>query len=66
MAECRRVSLAWSNMSALEFPSRIPNMAIEHRVRSSTARSRASSPRSRDRCPTRTRSPPDASNRSPA
>lgn len=66
MAECRRVSLAWSNMPALEFPSRIPSTAIEHRARSLPARSRASSPRCRDRCPTRTRSPPDASNRSPS
>lgn len=66
MAECRRVSLAWSNMSALEFPSRILCTAIEHRGRPRPPRSWPSSPRSRDRCPTRTRSPPDASNRSPS
>lgn len=64
MAECRRVSLAWSNMSALEFPSRILRTAIEHRDRPQPPRSRPSSPRSRDRCPTRTRSPPDASSTS--
>lgn len=61
MAECRRVSLAWSNVSALEFRSRILRTAIEHRDRSPPPRSRPSSPRSRGRCPTRTRSPPDAS-----
>jgi hypothetical protein len=66
MAECRRLSLSWSGVSVLEFPSRILDMAIEHRDRSEAARSRPSSPRSRDRCPTRTRSPPDASSRSPS
>lgn len=66
MAECRRVSLAWSNMSALEFPSRILHTPIEHLDRPQPPRSRPSSPRSRDRCPTRTRSPPDASSRSPS
>lgn len=66
MAECRRLSLAWSNVSALEFPSRILRTPIEHRDRSQPPRSRPSSPRSRDRCPTRTRSPPDASSTSPS
>jgi hypothetical protein len=66
MAECRRLSLSWSSVSVLEFPSRILCTAIEHRDRSELARSRPSSPRSRDRCPTRTRSPPDASSRSPS
>jgi len=66
MAECRRLSLSWSCVSVLEFPSRILGTAIEHRDRSEPARSRPSSPRTRDRCPTRTRSPPDASSRSPS
>lgn len=66
MAECRRVSPAWSNRSALEFASRISNTAIEHSDRSHPARSRATSPRSRDRCPTRSRSPPHASSPSPS
>lgn len=61
MAECRRLALAWSHVSVLEFASRLRCMAIEHRDRSESPRSRSSSPRSRDRCPTRTRSPPDAS-----
>lgn len=64
MAECRRLSLSWSNVSALEFPSRLRCTPIEHRDRSEPPRSRSSSPRSRDRCPIRTRSPPDASSRS--
>jgi hypothetical protein len=66
MAECRRLALAWSSVSMLEFPSRIRCTSIEHRGRSKSPRSRASSSRSRDRCPTRTRSPPDASSRSPS
>lgn len=64
MAECRRLSLSWSNVSALEFPSRFLRTAIEHRDRSKPRRSCSSSRRTRDRCPTRTRSPPDASSRS--
>jgi len=64
MAECRRLSLSWSSVSALEFPSRLRCTPIEHRDRSDPPRSRSSSPSSRDRCPIRTRSPPDASSRS--
>ncbi len=64
MAECRRLSLSWSNVSVLEFPSRLRCTAIAHRDRSEPPRSRPSPPRSRDRCPIRTRSPPDASSRS--
>lgn len=60
MAECRRLSLSWSNVSALEFPSRLRGTPIEHRDRSQPPRSRPSLPSSRDRCPIRTRSPPDA------
>lgn len=66
MAECRRLLLVWSNVSVLGFPSRILRTPIEHRDRSKPARSRSSSPRSRYRCPTRTRSPPDDSSRSPS
>jgi hypothetical protein len=64
IAECRRLSLSWSSLSTLEFPSRILCTPIGHRDRSEPPRSRSSSASSRDRCPTRTRSPPDASSRS--
>jgi len=64
MAGSRRFSLSWSNVSVLEFPSRLRCTAIEHHDRPESPRSRSSPPRSRDRCPTRTRSPPDASSRS--
>lgn len=60
MAACRRLSLSWSNLSALEFPSRLRCTSIEHCDRSESPRSRSPSWRSRDRCPTRTRSPPGA------
>jgi hypothetical protein len=64
LAQCRCLSLAWSGACALVFPSRFSCTAIEHRRgpdrRSSRPRHRAS----RDRCPTRTRSPPGASSRS--
>ena len=66
MAGCRRLALSWSQVSVLEFASRLRGTPIEHRDRSESPRSRSSSPRSRDRCPTRTRSPPDASSRSPS
>jgi hypothetical protein len=64
MAACRRLSVSWSNVSVLEFPSRILCTSFEHFDRSKPPRCRPSSPRSRDRCPIRTRSPPNASNRS--
>ena len=64
MAGCRRLELAWSGSSVLEFPSRLSCTAIEQGDRSEPPRSRASCPRSGDRCPTRTRSPPGASSRS--
>ena len=62
-AECRRLTLGWSHSSVLVFPSRLSRTAFEHRDRSESPRSRSSPGRSRDRCPTRTRSPPGASNR---
>lgn len=61
MAACRRLALSWSQVSVLEFASRLRCTPIEHCDRSESPRSRSASPRSRDRCPTRTRSPPDAS-----
>lgn len=64
MAECRRLALVWSESSVLVFPSRLLCTAIEQRDRSKSPRSRSSCQRSRDRCPTRTRSPPGASSRS--
>ena len=64
MAECRQLSLSWSSVSALEFPSRLRCTPIEHRDRSKPPRSCSSPPSRRDRCPIRTRSPPDASSRS--
>jgi hypothetical protein len=64
MAECRRISLCWSNVSVLEFPSRLRCTSIGHLDRLDPSRSCLSSTGSRDRCPIRTRSPPDASSRS--
>lgn len=64
IAECRRLALRWSKSSVLVFPSRLSCTAIEHRDRSQSPRSRAPLARSRDRCPTPTRSPPGASSRS--
>ena len=66
MAACRRLLLAWSTMSALEFPSRLLDTAIEHPDGSLAPGSPTSSNRSHDSCQTRTRSPPDASSRSPS
>lgn len=65
MAECRRLACLWSTSSALAFRSRLRCTSIEHVGRPSPARSGSSVARSRDRCPTRTRSPPGASSRSP-
>jgi hypothetical protein len=61
MAVCRGLMLGWSRSSALEFRSRLINTAIEHRGRSTRSRSGSSTTTSRNRCPTRTRSPPGAS-----
>ena len=65
IAECRRLALLWSNSSVLLFPSRLRATAIEHLDRPESARSLPSSPRSKDRCLTPTRSPPGASSKSP-
>lgn len=64
MAECRRLSLGWSGVSPLEFPSRLLCSAIELLAQSDPPRSRPPQSRSQDKCPTRTRSPPDASSAS--
>ena len=64
IAECRRLALVWSNSSVLGFPSRLRDTAIEHLDWSESARSSPSSPRSKDRCLTPTRSPPGASSKS--
>lgn len=64
LAECRRLGLVWSGLSVLLFQSRLSCTSFEHRDRAEPPRSRTPSPRSRDRCPTRTRSPPGASSRS--
>jgi hypothetical protein len=66
MSECRRLALLWSGSSVFVFPSRILETPIEQGSGSKPPRSRSSFPRSRDRCPTRTRSPPGASSRSPS
>jgi hypothetical protein len=64
LARCRRLALVWSNSCVLVFPSRFSCTAIEHRRRPDGPRSRYPPQASRDRCPTRTRSPPGASSKS--
>jgi hypothetical protein len=64
IAACRRLALAWSQSSVLAFNSRISSTAMEHRTGAKPARSGRTTPASRDRCPTRTRSPPGALSRS--
>jgi len=63
LIELRRLVLG-SASCALDFPSRFSCTPIEQAARSAAARSRANPRRGRDRCPTRTRSPPGASSRS--
>ena len=64
LAQCRRLALRWSNSCVLVFPSRFSCTAIEQHGGANRPRSRYTQPPSRDRCPTRTRSPPGASNKS--
>lgn len=59
IAECRRLALAWSGSSVLQFRSQISGTAIEHRGRSGSPGCRPTRA-TRNRCPTRTRSPPGA------
>jgi len=64
LARCRGLALVWSSSCVLVFPSRLSCTPIEHRRRPGGPRCRHPPPASRDRCPTRTRSPPGASSRS--
>ena len=64
LAQCRRLALVWSNSCVLVFPSQFPCTAIEHGRCPDGPRSRYPPQASRDRCPTRTRSPPGASSKS--
>jgi hypothetical protein len=64
LTQCRRLALVWSNSCVLVFPGRLSCTAIEHRRRPDGPGSRHPPQASRDRCPTRTRSPPGASSRS--
>ncbi|MEJ2389356.1 MAG: hypothetical protein P8Y27_19230 [Chromatiaceae bacterium] len=65
LAQCRRLTLLWSNSCVLVFPSRFSCTAIEQRRRPHGPGSRHPPHARRDRCPTRARSPPGASSRSP-
>ena len=64
LGQCRRLTLAWSGSCVLVFPSRFSFTGIEHRSGPDRPSSRPHHRTSRDRCPTRTRSPPGASSRS--
>ena len=64
LAQCRRLALVWSNSCVLVFPSRFSCTAIEQPRRPDGPGSGHPPQASRDRCPTRTRSPPGASSRS--
>jgi len=64
LAPCRRLILVWSGACVLVFPSRFSCTAIEQRSGPDRRPSRPHHRTSRDRCPTRTRSPPGASSRS--
>ena len=64
LAQCRRLSLAWSGACVLVFPSRFLCTGIEQRSGPDLPPSRRRHRTSRDRCQTRTRSPPGASSRS--
>jgi hypothetical protein len=64
LAQCRRLALLWSTSCVLVFPSRFSCTAIEQHRGANRSRSRPTQPPSRDRCPTRTRSPPGASSKS--
>jgi hypothetical protein len=58
MAQCRRLSVIWTGMSALEARSQILRTRFEHQHQHDGARSRSSAARSVDSCPMTTRSPP--------
>ena len=61
----RRLIVGWTGSCAWVFPSRFVHTAIEHRPGSDRRSSRRRHRNGQDRCPTRTRSPPGASSRSP-
>ena len=64
LARCRSLALMWSSSCVLVFYSQFSCTAIEHHGGANRPRSRHPQPRSRDPCPTRTRSPPGASSKS--
>ena len=64
LAQCRCLSLGWSGSCVLVFPSRFSCTGIEQGSRPNLRPSRPRHRTSRDRCQTRTRSPPGASSRS--
>ncbi|MCP3881419.1 MAG: hypothetical protein GY701_23965 [Sulfitobacter sp.] len=64
LAQCRSLALRWSSSCVLGFPSRFPCTAIEHVHGADRPESRHPLAQSRDRCLTRTRSPPGASSKS--
>ncbi len=64
LAQCRSLALMWSNSCVLVFYSRFSCTAIEQVGGAHRSESRHPQPQSRDPCPTRTRSPPGASNKS--
>jgi hypothetical protein len=65
LAECRRLALVWSASCVLVFPSRFSCTAIEQGSRPDRRACGYRHRASRDRCPTRTRSPPGGLSRSP-
>jgi hypothetical protein len=65
LAECRRLALVWSQSCVLVFPSRFSCTAIEQGSRPDRRASGYRHRASRERCPTRIRSPPGASSKSP-
>jgi len=62
---CRHLILLWSNTCVLVFPSQFPCTPIELASSANRAESEPPPVGSSDPCPTRTRSPPGASSRSP-
>jgi len=65
LAWCRHLILLWSNTCVLVFPSRFSCTPIEHVSSADRPESEPPPIGSSDPCPTRTRSPPGASSRSP-
>lgn len=61
-----RLAVGWSSSSLFVFRTGVSRTAAEHGNRATDRRSRRRATDCRDRCPTRTRSPPGASSRSPS